>query len=139
MKARTVALLLAAALIAYLVVVGHRGAVLIADGRLPFVLLGVGVLLLPVIGTYALYREIRFGFATQRLAGALSDDGPADFDSCRTAVEADPQDWQAWYRLAESYEAAGDRTRARGAMRHAIVLAEKPDSRPSEVVARRDR
>lgn len=125
MRARTVALLLAAALVAYLVVVGHRGLLLIYDGRLPFVLLGVGVLLLPVIGAYALYREIRFGMATERLGRQLQPgDAPAGFDACRVAVEAHPENWRAWYHLAESYEAEGDRTRARSAMRRAIALTD---------------
>jgi len=37
-------------------------------------------------------------------------------------TEAAPGDWRAWFRLALAYETAGDRTRARGAARHAIAL-----------------
>jgi Flp pilus assembly protein TadD len=35
-------------------------------------------------------------------------------------VEADPDDWAAWFRLAVAYDDAGDRRRARSAMRSAI-------------------
>ena len=44
----------------------------------------------------------------------------------RTEVEAAPEDWRGWYRLANAYDLAGDRKRAREAMRHSIQLANKP-------------
>ena len=34
----------------------------------------------------------------------------------------DPANWRVWYRLALAYDAAGDRTRARAAVRHALTL-----------------
>jgi Flp pilus assembly protein TadD len=40
----------------------------------------------------------------------------------REEAEADPGNWRVWYRLALAYDAAGDRTRARSAVRHAISL-----------------
>ena len=44
------------------------------------------------------------------------------FHTVRAEVEADPQDWRRWYRLARAYDYAGDRTRAREAMRKAVAL-----------------
>jgi Flp pilus assembly protein TadD len=44
------------------------------------------------------------------------------FGRYRAETEASPQDWRAWYRLACAYDAAGDRKRARAAMRHASAL-----------------
>ncbi len=40
-------------------------------------------------------------------------------------VEADPDDWGAWFRLAVAYDDAGDRRRARSAMRTAIDQYER--------------
>jgi Flp pilus assembly protein TadD len=40
----------------------------------------------------------------------------------RAEVEADPDDWRRWYRLARAYDYAGDRTRARETMRKAVEL-----------------
>ncbi len=47
----------------------------------------------------------------------------AHFEVIRTEVEAAPDDWRGWYRLAQAYDLSGDRKRARAAMRHAIELA----------------
>ena len=44
------------------------------------------------------------------------------FDGIRAAVEAEPESWQAWYRLGWAYDAAGDRRRAREALRRAVAL-----------------
>jgi Flp pilus assembly protein TadD len=44
------------------------------------------------------------------------------FEQMRRRTEASPEDWREWYRLALAYDAAGDRTRARSAARHAIEL-----------------
>ena len=46
----------------------------------------------------------------------------AVFPTYQQAVEAEPGDWRAWYRLALAYDASGDRRRARWATRTAIRL-----------------
>ncbi len=131
-----------AVLVVYLVLVGYRGVLLVGSGDPLEVVLGVGVLLLPVVGAYAVWHEVRFGFATQRLARELDaagrwpqeqlptmpsgrpDRAAADalFEVRREEVEAAPEDWQAWFRLALAYDDARDRRRARAAMRRAIAL-----------------
>jgi hypothetical protein len=141
-RPRSVALLLTAVLVFYLVTLGWRGVLLIRDGRAVTVLLGLGLVLLPVLGAWATFRELRFGRATEVLARELDRSGglPVDelprrpggridrvaadaaFERCRQEVEAAPEDWPAWFRLACAYDAAGDRRRAREAMRYAVGL-----------------
>jgi hypothetical protein len=140
--ARRVALVVAAVLGVYLVVVAERGILLLRDGRPAFVLLGVGVVLLPIVGLVVLVSELRFGQAAERLGRQLDAEGglPADerpapgerapsreaadaaFLRRKAEVEAAPRDWRAWYRLALAYGEAGDTARGRRALRHAIAL-----------------
>jgi membrane protein implicated in regulation of membrane protease activity len=136
---RTVALLLVA-LALYFALIGYRGVYLIGQPGLALKVLGAAVLVLPLIGIWVVVAEVRFGLATERLARRL--DGPEDeplprsvagrvdrtaadarFDRRRAEVEADPDDWRRWYRLALAYDDSGDRRRARAAMRTAIERA----------------
>lgn len=139
---RRVALLLAAALAAYLLLVGVRAVALIRTGEPVAIGLGVAVLALPVLGAWLLWRELAFGFGMQRMGRALADEdglpeadlpllpsGRVDRDAAdarfaerRAEVEAAPGDWRAWYRLGIAYDDARDRKRARAAMRHALTL-----------------
>lgn len=142
MTSRVVAWVMAAATAAYLVFAGWRAVILIGEGDPVPIALGVAVLVLPLLGVWVLWRELSFGFATQRLGRELGAEGglPVD-DLPRTAsgrveraaadarfgtyeeqVRADPDDWRAWYRLAIGYDDARDRKRARAAMRTAIKL-----------------
>jgi len=130
-RSRTVALLLAAVLAFYLVTLGRRGVLLVADGRGVAVGLGLGLLVLPVLGAWAVARELAFGWSTQRLAVELELRGglpPDDLPRCpsgrvdRAEAEVSPEDWAAWFRLSCAYDVAGDRRRARAAMRHAVAL-----------------
>jgi Flp pilus assembly protein TadD len=41
-------------------------------------------------------------------------------------VEDAPDDWRTWFRLGIAYDDAGDRRRAREAMRRAISLSRPP-------------
>ena len=144
MTARTVAWLLAAAVAVYLVFTAARAWALIASGDPVPVLLGVAVIVIPLIGAWMLWRELRFGFRTQALGRELGKEGglPIDdlprapsgridreaadarFPEYEAQVLARPEDWRAWYRLAIGYDDARDRKRARSAMRTAIRLYE---------------
>ena len=53
----------------------------------------------------------------------LRADAQAIFPGYQAAVEADPENWRAWFRLALAYDASGDRRRARWATRTAIRLS----------------
>jgi hypothetical protein len=137
---RTVALLIAA-LAAYFALIGYRGIYLLGQHSVSLKVLGVAVLVLPLVGVWVVVAELRFGFATQRLSerliaeGAESDEpalprrpsgrvdrtaADAYFEQQRGVVEADPANWRGWYELAVAYDLAGDRRRAREAMRTAI-------------------
>lgn len=142
MRARTTALLLAAVVALYLAALGWRGVLLLGSGEPVGVALGVGLLVLPLVGAWAVVRELRFGRDTERLAAELDAVGGLPVDDLprrpsgrveraaadalyarhRAEVDAAPQDWAAWFRLSCAYDAAGDRKRARAAMRHAIDL-----------------
>ena len=65
---RTAAFVAAFALAVYLVLMGERAFVLITSGRWAFVLFGVGVLVLPLIGALLVYDQLRFGVRTERLS-----------------------------------------------------------------------
>ncbi len=139
---RRVVVLLVAAMAFYWLVLGQYGVLLVAEGRPVAAALGVGVLLLPLVGIWVVWSELRFGRATERLARLLeAEDGlPVDdlprlpsgriepqaayavFERRRAEVEAAPEDWRAWYRLAVAYADARDMGQARKAMRRAISL-----------------
>lgn len=153
MRARTAAFLLGAVLVFYLAGCVWRGVLALrtafTEGSLAAGVLGFCVLAFGVVGAWFLWREIRFGFATERLALALDEDespggglryeeidalprspgGRVDrsaadalFAKRKAETEASPGDWRCWYRLAAAYHAAKDSSRARAAMRHAISL-----------------
>ncbi|GGL95416.1 hypothetical protein [Nakamurella endophytica] len=143
MRTKIVVAALVAALAVYFVFLTQRALDLIATGGIVPVGLGIGVLLLPVIGVVVVVFELRFGAATGRLARRLTREGglpdPGDlprrpsgrveraaadawFETVKARVEADPQSWQQWYALAQAYDLAGDRRRARAAMRRSIAL-----------------
>lgn len=92
--------------------------------------IGLGLALIVLIGLslWVLWREVRFGLDTQRLARAARADGFFDrvtedelksFPAAKRDVEADPEAWQPWLRLSLAYEAKRDRRNARMAMREA--------------------
>jgi cytochrome c-type biogenesis protein CcmH/NrfG len=132
-----------AALVVYLVMLGRAAVLMISSGRAVAIALGAALLILPAIGLWAMIATLRAGFAHQKLARLAADDGmeldvsslprrpsgrierdaaDALFDVVRTELDADPQDWRRWYRLARAYDYAGDRSRAREAMKRAVEL-----------------
>ena len=142
MTARRLALALGALVAVYLVLVGWRGVLLIGEGTPTTVFLGLAIIALPLLGAWVLWREIQFGIEAQQMARELEVEGglPVDdlprrpsgrperpaadaaFDKRRAAVEAAPDDWRSWFRLAIAYNDAGDRRRARQSMRQARML-----------------
>ncbi|MDQ3403727.1 MAG: hypothetical protein M3548_10075 [Actinomycetota bacterium] len=145
MSARTVSIILAAVLVVYFVLLGGRAVALFRDGSPIAVAFGIGVMLLPIVGAWVVWATLRFGVRTQELGRRLSaEDGLPDtsglprlpsgrvdrtaadawFEERSAEVDAAPEDWRAWYRVAVAYDIAGDRTRARSAMRKALELAD---------------
>jgi len=133
---------MAVLLVLYIVLVAQRAWLLFLSGQPIGVAMGVALVVLPVIAAWALWRELMFGRSAQRLAQRLEADGavPAEeldvrvsgrpdraqadavFPAYRDDIEAHPDDWHAWFRLGIAYDGAGDRRRARAAIRRAIVL-----------------
>ena len=132
-----------AAMLAYFVLLGRAAVAMISSGRGAAVGLGLAILVIPVIGLWAMIATLRAGFAHQRLARLVAEDGmeldtsglprrpsgriqrdaaDALFATVRTEVEDHPDDWRRWYRLARAYDYAGDRRRAREAMKTALEL-----------------
>ncbi len=139
-SARTVSIVLAVVTGVYLVFIAERAWSLMTTGNAVAFILGVAIMVLPVIGVWVIWRELEFGFRTAELGRALDatgelpeDDLPrrpsgrvereaadARFAVRQREVEDAPDDWGAWFRLAVAYDDAGDRRRARAAMRTAI-------------------
>jgi hypothetical protein len=145
MKARVAVIVMAVLLVFYLVVMASRSVLFVTSGEPIGVVIGIALIVLPVIGVWALCREVVFGFRSEHLMKMLEEqnalplldvprrpsgrvvrhDADAAFPEYRDAAAASPQSWQAWARLGLAYDAAGDRRRARGAIRTAIAL-ERP-------------
>lgn len=142
MRIKAVIALLVVILVFYAVLLGAKGVAFVRSGEPVAVVLGLGVLILPVLGLGLVWREIAFGRRSAELASALETEGGLPLDDLprrpsgrveraaadeaftvrQAEVEHEPESWQAWYRLALAYDDAGDRRRARAAVRRAIEL-----------------
>ncbi|OBG87651.1 hypothetical protein A5733_04785 [Mycobacterium sp. NS-7484] len=134
------------ALIAYFVMLGRAAFVFITSGEPAAIGLGLALLVFPLIGIWVLVTTLRAGLAHQRLARLAREQGmeldvsdlptrpsgrierdAADelFATVKAELEADPDNWIRWYRLARAYDFAGDRGRARETMRTAVRMQEQ--------------
>ena len=133
------------ALVVYFVLLGRLAMAFVSTGEPAAVGLGLALMALPVIGLWAMLSTLRAGLAHQRLARIAREEGmeldvsalprmpsgriqraAADelFVTVRAQLENDPRDWRRWYRLARAYDYAGDRGRAREAMKKALEMEE---------------
>lgn len=140
MRTRIGVAIVAVVLVLYIALVAQRAVLLVASGDAVGIAMGVALVLLPVVAVWALWRELSFGLGAGRLGRRLEAEGglpeeelplrpsgrpvqadaDALFPAYREAVEQNPDDWRAWYRMGLLYDGAGDRRRARGAIRTAI-------------------
>jgi len=130
--------------IAYMLLLGNRGVVLISDPNWIAKAMGLLILVFPILGIWSLFMELRFGLAAQDLVLRAREAGVPElvvelrpsgkavkqsalmaFEGVKEIAEAYPENWENWVRLSEGYDASGDRKRARSAMRHAILLAKQ--------------
>jgi hypothetical protein len=134
---------MAALLVLYIVAVGQLSVTLIGSGDAVAVAMGVALAVLPVIAVWGIASEISFGIRSEKLLARLEAEGrlpehsvpvrasgrpdraaaDAAFPAYKAEVEAHPQSWQSWLRLALAYDACGDRRRARQSVRRSISLA----------------
>lgn len=145
-KTRRIQLLIAilcAAMVAYCVLLARMAVAMIGSGRPAAVGLGLAVLIMPVLGLWAMAATLRAGLTHQKLARLIATEqmeldvsalprrasgrvepaaADALFEAVRAEVQADPDNWCHWYRLARAYDYAGDRRRAREAMKTAVAL-----------------
>ncbi len=125
----------------YIGLVGQRAVAFVATGVPIGIAIGVALFVVAAVGALLLVLEVRFGVRITRLGARLEREGgtPDDvvavrpsgrptrqaadelFPRYKAAVESDPGDWRGWYRLGVVYDAAGDRKRARAAMREALA------------------
>ena len=142
MTGRIAAVLMSALLLLYLVLVTRLAVRLVLIDNAVSRALGIALIVLPLIGAWALVAELVFGIRTQALVRRLEKAGElpvdtlpkrtsgrperssadAEFPKYKAEVEADPGSWQAWFRLGLAYDASGDRRRARESIRRAISL-----------------
>jgi cytochrome c-type biogenesis protein CcmH/NrfG len=134
------------ALVVYFLLLGRIAWAFITSGSAAAVGLGLAVLIMPLIGIWVMVTTLQAGFAHQRLARLARDEGvdldvsglprmpsgrvqrdaaDALFETAREELDQDPDNWRRWYRVARAYDYAGDRRRAREAMKKAVELQEK--------------
>ncbi|MFB7250431.1 tetratricopeptide repeat protein [Microbacterium sp. NPDC056234] len=140
MTARIGIVLMGVCLILYFVVAGQQAFLFIGTGEPIAAAMGFAAIILPLIGVWALVRELQFGMSADRLGRRLDAEGgmpeaeteltpsgkiakeDADgiVDRYREAAEHSPEDWRARYRLGVVQDAAGRRKDARASIREAI-------------------
>ncbi len=138
---KSAALAMAALLALYVVLAGDRAVRFIATGEALGIAVGIALIVMFLVGAWALVREVVFGMQLERAVAALeaeggmpvplpgtpsgrAEKGAAEqaFPVAKADVEAHPESWQSWLRLSMAYDAARDRRRARHAARTALSL-----------------
>ncbi len=134
-----------AALIGYFLLLWRLAWKFVTSGDSAAIGLGLAIMVMPIIGAWVLVATLKAGLAHQRLARIVREEGleldvsglprkpsgrierdaaDALFDEVRAELEADPDNWRRWYRLARAYDYAGDRGRARETMKKAVQMEE---------------
>lgn len=106
-------------------------------------IMGSLILVFPIFSVWVTIREFLFGVQIEKLAATIERDGnwphfdfelrpsgrptreSADkvFESFASETRKNPTSELAWFSLGLAYDAAGDRSRARQAMRKALALS----------------
>jgi tetratricopeptide (TPR) repeat protein len=127
----------------YLTLVGERSIALVNSPQPIAVAIGSLMLFLPVVAAWGIFLELRFGLRIEKLGEILKkenawprfefeprpsgrptrESAEAIFGKYQKLVENDESNWKLWFALGLAYDAAGDRARARKAMRRAIALS----------------
>lgn len=133
----------------YVFLLFGRGVVLLQEPDPTVKIFGLAILVLPVFALWSIFSEIRFGLQSEALAKRLDaqdvsglnleyrPSGRATKDSAQreflrvSGALKDNESWELWFQLGQSYEANGDRRRARSAIRKAITLSNQANSSKS--------
>lgn len=142
-RTKIAALTMSALLLIYVVLLANTGISLLATGVAIAQIMGFLILAFPLIGVWAIFVELRFGIATEKLVARVEAEGTwpdlaietrpsgrpirasadAAFAKFSAATKQNETDFHVWFNLSLAYDACGDRRRARSAMRRAIALA----------------
>jgi hypothetical protein len=129
----------------YLLVLSKWAFGMMAIGSWLGVVLGGLVFAFPLLGAYAIYRELRFGLKVEAMGRELDsanewpmfqlvlrpsgrptrESADENFKTVAKQAEANPDDWKSAFALSLAYDACGDRPRARKAMAEAMALHKK--------------
>jgi hypothetical protein len=127
----------------YVGLLTNTGVTLIGIDEPVAKIMGVLILVFPVFAVWLTIREFIFGIQVERLAKQIEKAGNwphFDFDlrpsgrptresadrvfvAFAKATEQNPNSATTWFSLGLAYDAAGDRVRARAAMRKALALS----------------
>jgi len=144
-SAKLGAVVMAALVLMYVALLGQKGYLFLLEPNPVAKVIGGSILVIPVVGAWAIYRELRFGLAIEKLGKLLENEGnwprfrfgvlPSgrankaealqEFQEYKDAALADEDDWRKWFALGLIYDACGDRKRARSAMRQAIERSQR--------------
>lgn len=134
-----------ALLAVYLIVLSKWAFGMMAIGSWVGILFGILVFAFPLLGAYAIYRELRFGLKVEAMGRELDaanewpvfqlvlrpsgrptkESADENFKTVAEQVKANPDDWKSAFALSLAYDACGDRPRARKAMAEAMALYKK--------------
>ncbi|MEN9604143.1 MAG: hypothetical protein RL545_832 [Actinomycetota bacterium] len=126
----------------YLLLLSKWALGMMAIGTWLGIVLGSLVFAFPLLGAYAIYRELRFGLKVEAMGRELEnanewpvfqlelrpsgrptkESADENFKTIAKQAEANPNDWKSAFALALAYDACGDRPRARKAMAEAMAL-----------------
>ncbi|MEN9752340.1 MAG: hypothetical protein RL670_31 [Actinomycetota bacterium] len=132
-----------AILLMYLYLTADHAFVLLSSGKSAGVTMGLALLVMPLVAAWLVVAEWLFAARLTRLEQRLNqannwpdlelelrasgrptiESADRAFKKFAAIAEANPADWQSWFNLGLAYDAAGDRRRARSAMRKAVALA----------------
>jgi tetratricopeptide (TPR) repeat protein len=144
-SAKLGAVVMAALVLMYVALLGQKGYLFLLESNPVAKVIGGSILVIPVVGAWAIYRELRFGLAIEKLGKLLENEGnwprfrfgvlPSgrankaealqEFQEYKDAALADEDNWRKWFALGLIYDACGDRKRARSAMRQAIERSQR--------------
>ena len=129
----------------YCFLLGSQAFAMIGTGIWVGIVMGVMLLVIPIVGLALTIREFVFGVAVEKLGKQIESAGQwpvfqleirpsgrptketanAEFEKQKQLTETNPDDYLSWFSLGLAYDAAGDRVRARSAMRKALALAKR--------------
>ena len=144
-SAKLGAVVMAALVLMYVALLGQKGYLFLLEANPVAKVIGGSILVIPFVGAWAIYRELRFGLAIEKLGKLLENEGnwprfrfgvlPSgrankaealqEFQEYKDAALADEHNWRKWFALGLIYDACGDRKRARSAMRQAIERSQR--------------